>query len=168
MTTPTTLALPIQPLTSEAFAPFGTVIAPTPDGSPFGPADAVLELGNGTPRFYAMTIPGRGFAVGAITRHLAVTQVLASVGGHDWVLAVAPPIDLDDEAAVPAVADIAAFRVPGDVAVKLHVGTWHAGPLFEGGEQSFFNLELADTNEVDHHTVDLAERHGVTFQLVTP
>ncbi|MGH1505736.1 MAG: ureidoglycolate lyase [Acidimicrobiales bacterium] len=168
MTSPTTVAVPIQPLSADGFTPFGTVIAPTPDGAPFGPGDAVLQLGNGTPRFYAMTIPGRGFRVAAITRHLAVTQVLASVGGHEWVLVVAPPVDLDDPAAAPTVEAVAAFVIPGDVAVKLHVGTWHAGPLFEGPDRSFFNLELADTNVVDHHTVDLAERHGVTLELVTP
>ena len=61
--------------------------------------------------------------------------------------------------------DIRAFRIPGDVAVMLHTGTWHAGPLFEAAEMSFFNLELADTNVVDHHSCDLTSRYGLVIQL---
>jgi ureidoglycolate lyase len=157
--------LPILELTPEAFAPFGSVIAPMKDGIPFGAQDAQLDLAGGTPRLYAMRIPARGLTVTHITRHRRVTQALASVGGHAWFLGVAPPIALDDPKAEPAFDAIRAFRIPGDVAVMLHKGTWHAGPLFEGGEQSFFNLELADTNVIDHHTVDLVARHGSALRL---
>lgn len=149
--------LAIEPLTATGFAPFGTVIAPSDDGLPFGPADAQLRLDRGTPRFSTMRLPARGLVVTAITRHRQVTQVLASAGGSDWMLAVAPPGAVDDPGAEPAIGDIRAFRIPGDTAVMLSVGTWHAGPLFEGDEQSFFNLELSDTNVVDHHTVILPE-----------
>lgn len=149
--------LPIEPLTAEAFEPFGTVIAPADDGEPFGPEDAVLALDGGTPRFYTMRIPGRGLTIDRITRHRRVTQVLASAGGNDWLVAVAPPLDVDDPDAAPDPEAIRAFRIPGDVAVMLAVGAWHAGPLFDGEAQSFFNLELADTNVVDHHTAVLPE-----------
>jgi ureidoglycolate lyase len=112
------------------------------DGVPFGVEDASLDLSAGTPRFYAIRIPARGLMVTQITRHRHVTQALASVGGHTWFLAVAPPLAIDDPKAEPAFDDIRAFRIPGDVGVILHKGTWHAGPLFEGDEQSFVNLEL--------------------------
>lgn len=158
--------LPIHTLTPEAFAPYGTVIPPMEDGLPFGPQDAQLDLTGGTPRFYAMRVPARGLVVKQITRHRHVTQSLASVGGHDWCVAVAPPLDLDREDAEPRLEDIKAFRVPGDVAIMLYKGSWHAGPMFEGEEQSFFNLELADTNIVDHHTCKLVERYGTALRLV--
>ena len=157
--------LRIQLLTAESFAPFGTVIAAGEDGTPFGPQDAQLDLGAGTPRFYIMRIPGRGLTVTGITRHRACTQTLASVGGSAWVLAVAPPHDRDDPAAEPALDDVRAFAIPGDVAVMLHRGTWHAGPLFEEGERSFFNLELADTNIMDHQTCMLTERYATALRL---
>ena len=160
-----TLDLPVLELTNEAFASYGTVIAPTEDGLPFGNEDAPLDLSAGTPRFYAMRLPGRGLTVTRITRHRRVTQVLASVGGHAWFLGVAPPLAVDDPAAEPALADIRAFRIPGDVAVMLYKGSWHAGPLFEGEPQSFFNLELADTNVTDHHTCNLVERYGCALRL---
>jgi ureidoglycolate hydrolase len=158
--------LPILPLTAEAFAPFGTVMPPLEDGIPFGPQDAQLQLTAGTPRFYTMRIPGRGMTVTHITRHRQVTQALASVGGLPWVMAVAPPLDLDQLGAEPALDAIRAFLIPGDVAVMLSRGTWHAGPLFDAAQACFFNLELADTNVVDHHTCNLAQRYGVALRLV--
>jgi ureidoglycolate hydrolase len=161
-----TLDLPVLKLTSDAFAPYGTVIAPMDDGLPFGDQDAKLDLTGGTPRLYAMRIPARGLTITHITRHRRVTQALASVGGHDWFLGVAPPLAVADPVAEPALADIRAFRIPGDVAVMLHKGSWHAGPLFEGEPLSFFNLELADTNVTDHHTCNLVERYGCGLKLV--
>ncbi|MGA0572890.1 ureidoglycolate lyase [Variovorax sp. VNK109] len=158
--------LHIEPLTPEAFAPFGTVMAALEDGVPFSTSDAQLELSQGIPRFYVMRIPGRGMEVRQITRHVHVTQALASVGGYDWVMAVAPPYDVDDPEAEPALEDIRAFRIPGNVAVMLRRGTWHAGPLFESQDASFFNLELADTNITDHHTCKLTRRYGTVLRLV--
>ena len=157
--------LPIVDLTPQRFAPYGSVVAPRAGSDPVRAEDAPLDLGGGKPRFYAMRLPPRGLTVTAITRHRRVTQALASVGGHTWFLAVAPPLAVDDPAAEPALDDIRAFRIPGDVAVMLHKGTWHAGPLFEGNEQSFFNLELADTNDTDHHTSDLVARYGCALRL---
>lgn len=157
----TTIQLSIATLTSEAFAPFGTVIDPQPDGTLFGPDDAELVLGNGTPRFYTMIVPGRGLTFDRITRHRKVTQVLSSAGGVEWFIAVAAPT----EGTEIDPATIQAFRIPADTAVMLAVGTWHAGPLFNQAQQSFFNLELADTNEVDHETDHFGERIGQSIEL---
>ncbi len=159
--------LPVIDLSPEAFAPYGTVIPPTEDGTPFGPQDAALHFGTGIPRFYAMRLPNRGLVISRITRHRQVTQVLASAGGHPWLLAVAPPPIPDVPEAEPALDDIRAFRVPGDAAVMLLRGNWHAGPLFETPEASFFNLELSDTNVTDHWNCDLVQRYGVSLKLVT-
>lgn len=162
---PRTVALAVAELTEQAFAPFGQVIAPAEDGVPFGPHEAQLELSRGTPRFYIMKLKRRPPAFRQITRHCQVTQCLASVGGREWLIAVAPPVDPDDPAMEPALEDIRAFRVPGDVAIKLDRGTWHAGPYFEPETLGFFNLELADTNIVDHDNCDLAARYGVVLEL---
>jgi len=167
-TVPTLRHVPIEPLTPEVFATFGTVIAPADDGLPFGAGDIRLDLSQGTPRFYAMRIPGRGFTVMRIARHRKVTQVLASAGGKPWVMAVAPPNAIDDREGEPDIENIRAFMIPGDVAVMLHKGTWHAGPLFaQGKAESFFNLELSDTNKTDHQTCDLSARYGLALNLVT-
>jgi ureidoglycolate lyase len=157
--------LPIDPISPEAFSPFGTLIEESEDGEPFGKQDAALVLDRGTPRFYVMKLPGRPPEFRHITRHLSVTQCLASVGGKQWFIAVAPGDAPDDKDARPDPACIKAFRIEGNQALMLGRGTWHAGPFFEGESQSFFNLELADTNQVDHHTTVLDREFGVRFRF---
>lgn len=112
-----------------------------------------------------MRLPNSGLVISRITRHRQVTQVLASAGGQPWLLAVAPPPAVDTAEAEPALEDIRAFRIPGNVAVMLLRGAWHAGPLFEADEASFFNLELSDTNVTDHWSCDLRKRYGVSLRL---
>lgn len=141
-----------EALAPERFAPFGVVLQPTPDGSPPLSGEDRLDLSRGTPRFYLMTLEDKPPHFTSITRHRRVTQCLAAVGGGEWLLAVAPPGDPDDPDVRPALADVAGFVVPGDVAVLLHRGTWHAGPFFTASSMAFFNLELADTNVVDHQS----------------
>jgi ureidoglycolate lyase len=160
-----TIDLAVAPITSETFAPFGTLIAAAEDGKLFGPDEAQLELTRGTPRFYVMRLKRRDKAFTHITRHLSVTQCLASVGGKPWLLAVAPPADADNAAGEPDPQAIRAFLVPGDVAVSLYRSTWHAGPFFDDPTHDFFNLELADTNQVDHHNCLLDQRFGLRFRF---
>jgi ureidoglycolate lyase len=157
--------IPAHPITKETFAPFGELIAPMEDGVPFGEADARLDLTQGTPRLYIMRLPRKGLVFRQITRHRGVTQCLAALGGKSWLLAVAPPKNFDDPKAEPALEDIAGFVIPGSAAVKLHRGTWHAGPFFEDEEINFINLELSDTNEVDHQNSYLAKRFGFALRF---
>jgi len=160
--------LPVEAITVEGFALFGTLISAAEDGKCFGPDEAQLELGGGTPRFYVMRLKRRDHAFAHITRHLSVTQCLAAVGGKPWLLAVAPPFDPDNPAGEPDPLTIRAFTIPGDVAVSLHRATWHAGPFFDDPTQDFFNLELADTNQVDHHNCLLDQRFGLSFRFAPP
>jgi ureidoglycolate lyase len=151
------LDVALRPLDAAAFAPYGQVVAASQDGALFGPDDAQLELQHGIPRFYIMALARREPVVRGITCHARVTQCLASVGGAAWALMVAPPGDTPDET------KLAAFAIPGTVAVKLHVGTWHAGPYFAAPACDFFNLELADTNENDHRTVALKRAYRLAL-----
>jgi hypothetical protein len=75
-------------------------------------------------------------------------------------LAAAAPNRSEDLASEPEFENICGFLIPGDVAIKLHRGTWHAGPFFEEDEISFLNLELSDTNETDHQNSYLEKRFG--------
>jgi ureidoglycolate hydrolase len=157
--------LPVVPITRESFAPFGEFITAGPDDAVFGPGDARLDLAHGRPRFYIMHLERQPGVFDHITRHCKVTQCLGAMMGHEWWIAVAPPGRADDPSARPNPDAIAAFRVPGDGFIKLHVGTWHAGPYFAAAAVDFFNLELADTNQADHQTCDLAREFGVTFEF---
>jgi ureidoglycolate hydrolase len=148
----------------EAFRPYGQLILPREDGTPFDSEDALLDLSRGVPRFYLMRLraPGRKFH--RVTRHDRCTQCLGSLGGREWWLAVAPP----DGRPEPDIERLAVFRVPHDRSIKLEVGTWHAGPLFEGEFIDFYNLELGDTNLVDHFTHDFRRERSLEFSIVDP
>ena len=158
--------LKLTPISTENFKPYGTLVEATEDGTPFGPNDARLDLSRGTARFYIMRLDFRERVARRITRHRQVTQLLASVGGKPWQLVVAPPYDVDDPAAEPHLDELMAFEIPGNVGVMLYRGTWHAGPFFDDKETSFFNLELADTNEVDHQTCKLEDRFSRAYRLI--
>lgn len=155
-------SLPAQPITPETFQPYGQVIFASEDGKPFDAEDAQLVLDRGIPRFYIMRLHNKGRFFSRITRHQNCTQCLGSLEGKDWLIAVAPPCDRDR----PDLEAIAAFRVPGNCFIKLHLGTWHAGPYFDQEFVDFYNLELSDTNLIDHFTHDLLKHDGLEFEIV--
>ena len=145
-----------QTLTDESFAPYGDIIKPWFSGEQFDrdyaydPAKEAthvkLVMTNGAPVLRIMQQRLRGLAFSKMARHLKVSQCLGSLQGKEWFMAVAAPTP---DKAAPDLADIAAFRIPGDRIIKLHVGTWHAGPHFTHDECLFLNLENEDTNTRD-------------------
>ncbi|MGB3651089.1 MAG: ureidoglycolate lyase [Rivularia sp. (in: cyanobacteria)] len=162
-TTSTVKQLQAQTITSENFQDYGQVIFPELDGKSFDAEDAQLVLDNGIPRFYIMQLQRRGRKFHNITRHAKCTQCLGSLAGKDWFMAVCPPNNKIDE---PTLQDIAAFRIPGNCFIKLNVGTWHAGPYFEHEVVDFYNLELSNTNEVDHFTHSFLKSDNLEFEIV--
>jgi ureidoglycolate hydrolase len=154
-----------QAITPESFQPFGQVIYATEDGVPYSSQDAQLQFRSGTPRFYIMRLYRKGRHFSRITRHQRCTQCLGALNGRSWLMAVAPP----NNSSHPALEHIQAFQIPGDCFIKLDVGTWHAGPYFEAEMIDFYNLELSDTNVIDHDTCDLKAVYRTEFEiLVSP
>jgi len=149
-------------ITEENFRPFGQLIKASADGKSFDQTDAQLNLQQGIPRFYIMGLKHRGRNFHTITRHSQCTQCLGSLAGKDWLIAVAPP----KPTKAPLIEDIKAFRIPGDCFIKLEVGTWHAGPYFDHDQVDFYNLELSDTNVVDHFTHNFLVSDGLEFEFV--
>lgn len=160
-TSKTIQQLQAQLITSENFRPYGQVISASVDGKNYDTEDAQLNLQNGIPRFYIMRLHHKGRKFHTITRHTQCTQCLGSLEGKDWLIAVAPPNNDTDE---PALEDIAAFRIPGNCFIKLEIGTWHAGPYFEHEFVDFYNLELSNTNIVDHFTHNFLN-HQLEFEI---
>jgi ureidoglycolate hydrolase len=149
-------------ISKSNFKPYGELITPDPDGKVFDQNDAVLNLQNGIPRFYLMHLKRKGRTFAQITRHHSCTQCLGSLNGKDWFIAVCPPSD----AAEPDLNLLKAFHISGDCFIKLEVGTWHAGPYFDHEAINFYNLELSDTNIVDHFTYDFATRQNIEFEII--
>jgi len=163
MNTATTLQqLQAEWVTPDNFQRYGQVIWASEDGKSYDAEDAQLNLQNGTPRFYIMRLHHKGRKFHKITRHVQCTQCLGSLEGKDWLIAVAPP----NEAQQPALEEISAFRIPGNCFIKLEMGTWHAGPYFEHDFVDFYNLELSETNVVDHFTHNFLESNQLEFEIV--
>lgn len=40
-----------------------------------------------------------------------------------------------------------------------------AGPLFDGPQADFYNLELSDTNVTDHNTHDYTAAEGLAYEV---
>lgn len=149
-------------ITEDNFKPYGQLITASVDGKPHDINDAQLDLTNGIPRFYIMRLERRGRKFKQITRHLKCTQCLGSLEGKEWYIAVAPPSSKDK----PDLEQMSAFQIPGNCFIKLEVGTWHAGPYFDRDFIDFYNLELSDTNVVDHFTYDFSKNDNLEFEIV--
>ena len=149
-------------INNENFQPYGQVITPAEDGKSYDIDDAQLNLQNGTPRFYIMQLHHKGRKFHTITRHNLCTQCLGSLGGKDWFIVVAPPSDVSK----PDLDKMAAFHIPGNCFIKLEVGTWHAGPYFDHQVVDFYNLELSDTNVVDHFTYNFLANDDLEFEII--
>lgn len=111
-----------------------------------------------------MRLRNRRLRFDRITFHANTTQCLGALNGLPWYLGVTRSTIIQDSEGVgsekcgevlkgdgyeylpPAVEDIQVFRVEGPRFLKLHAGTWHAGPLFEEPWMDFYNLELSNTN----------------------
>ncbi len=149
--------------TKENFAPYGQVISAAENEKPYDEEDAQLVLDRGIPRFYIMRLQKTGLRFDHIARHVQCTQCLGAIGATDWLMGVAPPSP-DPK---PSVKDIVAFRIPGNCFIKLNMGTWHAGPLFDVAESmDFYNLELSDTNINDFDTCNLLSTYDLTFEII--
>ena len=104
----------------------------------------------------------RGRKFRQITRHNLCTQCLGSLEGKTWYIAVAPP----SVTPYPDLQAMTAFQIPGNCFIKLEVGTWHAGPYFDDDLVDFYNLELSDTNLVDHFTYNFDTEQNLEFEIV--
>lgn len=162
--------VPEQELEPRIFAPHGEIIRPRAAGGQFSnntydpeasDEEARLVLTNGTPRLWIMELKKNGLAFASIGRHRRVSQCLGSLQGKEWFIGVAPPNNFADGVG-PNLDQISAYRIPGDCVIKLHVGTWHAGPHFVHNECLFFNLENLDTNKRDFEVYDLPNEFHIS------
>jgi ureidoglycolate hydrolase len=155
---PTMQKLASQLITPENFQAYGQVIYAIGDRNIFDQEDAQLNLQNGSPRFYIMRLQEKGRKFHQITRHIKCTQCLGSLDGKDWLMAVCPP---NNDLHKPVLSEI-----PGNCFINLSVGTWHAGPYFDHEFVDFYNLELSDTNIVDHFSYNFLKSDNLAFEII--
>jgi ureidoglycolate hydrolase len=144
------------------FEQFGTAILPVDDMTPHSIGDAELIFNGSNLRYYVMRLRRRPAMLGSMTRHIHATQCLSSADAQPWWLAVASA-KLASEQLNHITVQLVNVQ-PGE-AVKLHQGTWHAGPFFLTPTALFFNLELSDTNLSDHNSHPLKSKLELNLKM---
>lgn len=159
--------LPIEPMTAEAFAPFGEVIESRERpaaGRRFFPIDFRIE-GRTTVDVIWQPIEGRRFRL--LERHFKVTQAFLPLEGAPAVVAVAPPTDPADPDAVPRPEEVRAFLIDPGKGYCYRTGTWHSLDRYllapPGASFVILNVDPNPTQVVDY-----SERFGVEFEIALP
>jgi ureidoglycolate lyase len=148
-----TICLEVQPMTREAFAPYGEIIGER------GPID--VDLDGGSSSFVAQTVEKRPMVFDFLGRHRRTEQVFSPLGGTKSVLAVAMPTDDD----TPDPNKMAAFLVDGSCAFKLHRGTWHTSAFPLKDSASFLVVDREGTLDEDYDLRDLKTALGVVVEI---
>lgn len=148
-------AVRAEPLSEEAFAPFGQVVAR---------GDAVMELRDGEEfHLNVLHYDRKPLRCDHLNRHHKATQALVALAGKPTLLVVAPAaydFSTDDH-----LAHVRAFVCDGSAGVNLSLGTWHWGPYPVADYVDLVNVQgkgFAHDNEVAHLERDL----GVVVEVV--
>lgn len=149
--------LALEPISAEAFAPFGQLLPPLAPGHPR--FDVLEDLRNGRagarPRLSITAIEPRAlpFAVTEMERHVHSSQAFVPMDCASYVVAVAP----HGADGGPDAAGLRAFRVPGDTGINYRPDTWHhpVTVLERGGR--FAVLTFVDGSAGDEQFAALAE-----------
>ena len=120
------IRVPVQPLTPEAFAPYGEVWQAAER-----PADRRIDHHTnfeheGKAIVRVIWQPARGLSFVKLERHFAVTQGFVHMGGEPAVICVAPPTETDNPADVPDPTSVVGFQVEAGQGFAYRVGTWHS------------------------------------------
>jgi ureidoglycolate lyase len=163
----------VEPLTEEAFRPFGQVLAATArspdyrgDGGAYG--WRVGFQADGTLRVSVSVAPFQGLAFRKLERHFHVTQTFVPLEGSPAVVAVAGPTDPET---IPRPEAVRAFLIDGSKGYLLAKGTWHSLDRFPLAPPAtvfvVLNEEETARDPARSQIVDYAARMGTTFQLLT-
>jgi ureidoglycolate lyase len=136
----TTRVLPVEPVTPEAFAPFGVVL--TDEGrerlpiDTYGPALDLYREGFATDQpieWFIVSGRPRWNGVLFLERHMQLTQAFIPIAGAGFYTVVARP-GAAEEGAFPALDELRAFHVRPGQAIQLRRGTWHENPMPAGAD----------------------------------
>ena len=125
---PTVHEVTIEPLTEDAFAPFGQIISTkerTPDfRTESGTEGWAVDFHSGRPLLMVLRTSYQGLSFSKLERHFELTQTFLPLGGSPAVVAVAPPSS--DRTVIPKPPEVRAFLLDGTTGYALAPGTWHS------------------------------------------
>ncbi len=150
-----TICLEVQPMTREAFAPYGEVIGER--------GGVEVDLDGGVASVVAQTVEARPLRFDFLGRHQRTEQVFAPLGGTKSIMAVA--LSSAENEDLPDVNKMAAFLVDGSCAFKLNRGTWHASAFPLDERATFLVLDREGTLEEDYELRDLKTSLGVVVEI---
>jgi ureidoglycolate lyase len=145
--------LKAQPMTREAFAPFGVLIDSR--------GSLEIDLGKGSPSLTGATSEWRPLKFDFMARHKETMQVFSPLVSSQSVIAVAPPSVGD----APQVEKVVAFLVDGRLPYAYHKGTWHTPPFPVREWASYLVVGRAGTLDDDWDLVDLKVTHQTVFEI---
>lgn len=134
-----------EPLTAEAFAPFGEVIEArgAPRGINYGVTQRFHDLakidcqeqgGRAIVNIFRSQPPVFPFAVKVMERHPLSSQGFVPLSGRPFLVVVAPPGEFNRNA-------VRAFRAAPGQGVNFARGTWHHFNLALEGESDFLVID---------------------------
>ena len=144
-----------EPLTAEAFAPFGTVLrAPSRDADASGPgwrwwAETSLLAGDGRPWSVGwLGLRPTDLRFDWAERHLRSPEAIVATG-EDLLVYVGPPDHPEEPERLTALQRFRAFRVPAGAGVLMDPGVWHGAPFTARGATPAMVLLLEGTASRD-------------------
>jgi ureidoglycolate lyase len=176
--------IPIESLTDDAFAPFGSVIAELPAGVPavYGIKPArVLDFGiEGSARLVVVRYPHQPMEFARLERHVLVTETRVPLLPVLTVMVVAPAAAKEDQAGYPEPASVRAFLLDGRQGILLYRGVWHGLDCYPVGRPHVDFLVISEGRTEDEwilgkdpdahehsRTVDYRDRR-MSFRIVDP
>jgi ureidoglycolate lyase len=150
-----TICLIPQPMTREAFAPFGEII--NERGS------VEIDLDGGSTSVSVQSVEPRQMIFDFLGRHRRTEQAFAPLGAGQSIIAVA--LSNRENPDVPDTQKMAAFIVDGSCAFKLHRDTWHTTAFPTTQSASFLVIDREGTLDQDYELRDLKTSLGVVVEI---
>jgi len=155
----------VEPLSSEAFAPYGWLLAAgdTPDFEHTGLKNWRLPFHSDMPlRLQVMRYSLKKRQLSLFERHTQVTEGRSPIGDAAAILVVAgdPTQDADPEAA-----SVRAFYLDGATGIMFRKGVWHGLDCYPAHRDYVDYLFLSDTATEDEIEESIAPRPGVRTDL---
>lgn len=124
------LQVKAEPLTAEAYRPFGQVIG----------VDTIrMQIVNDRFHMGLIRVKCQPFRITHLNRHINSTQALIPLGGKACLVVVAPPtVNLEK---LEDLVQVKAFINDGRYGINIDRGTWHMAPLPLGPEISVVNIQ---------------------------
>lgn len=183
---PRTHSIDLEPLSAEAFAPFGQLIA-MPERPPVfeGPHIQSWRMdfsAEGPVELMYVRYRHQPLRTHRLERHFTVAQSFIPLDGRPSVMIVAGPTDAADRAALPHPDSVRAFYLEGTTGVLLWPAAWHAltrFPLHPEGGAFVMVTARATQQELEEQTrsgaepgltqvVDLGSAFGVELEVADP